>query len=68
MKAKLTGNYDPKYVKGFEVKIDKIEPAEGYGSKIRVHVLNVGKTPIWLDWGWVNKKAMDGRFVMWEKE
>lgn len=68
MKAKLTGSYDSKYPAEYEVEIDKIEPAEGYGSRIRVRVLNMGKKPLWLDWGWVNKKAMGGRFVIWEKE
>ena len=68
MKAKLTLEYDSKYPKGYVVEIDKIEPAGGYGSRIRVRVLNMGKKPLWLDWGWVNKKAMDGRFVIWSEE
>lgn len=68
MKAKLTGNYDPKYVKGYEVEIDKIEIKDGYGSRIRVRITNMTKKPIWLDWGWVNEEAMNGMFKYWVEQ
>ena len=63
MKAKLTFEYDSKYPKGYEVEIDKIEPDDGFGSKVKVRVLNMGKKPLWLDWGWVNKKVLEKEYV-----